>query len=333
MGFGVLVDLTKCIGCKSCVNACNQHNQLPAERFDFYVNQDARRDAYSPEPPKPFGRSIIYEERSEISADERVVTRSRDQPDLTDNLREPVRKVRGASHRPGMNANSYTVVEYHLVEQPGTAPEWHSVKRQCMHCLQPACNAACPVGALHPTPEGPVVYDAYKCIGCRYCMMACPFAVPAYQWDRVNPYIRKCTFCYDRINSAANPGGHQRETACTQACPTGTLMFGKRESLVSEAKRRQLRWPATYVDKIYGETDAGGTSWIYLSPVPFEELGFPMNIGSKAYPDYTGPVLDLVPMGVTGSGLALAGLYWLYKRKLELAGEVAPPDRKGERRE
>jgi formate dehydrogenase iron-sulfur subunit len=231
--------------------------------------------------------------------------------------------ARGLKHRPKLDARSYCIIEDHKVFEGTPDEEWMTVKRQCMHCLKPACNAACPVGALHQTPEGPVIYDSGKCIGCRYCMMACPFAVPSYDWDLAVPYIRKCTFCYDRVAEGAKVEHGQNEPACVAACPTRTLIFGDRDEMVAEAKRRQIRWPRLYTKQIFGETDAGGTRWLYLSPVPFGELGFPQNLGQRAYPDYTKVALDAVPVWITGGGLAMASLFWLWKRKHEIAEDEA----------
>lgn len=137
------------------------------------------------------------------------------------------------------------------------------IKEQCRHCLIPACASACLVGALYKKENGPVLYDATKCIGCRYCMIACPFQIPAYEHhEPIRPRVRKCTFCYDRIEAGKMP-------ACATICPTQTILFGTRDSLLDVAKKRIKSSFGKYFDHIYGEQEVGGTSWLYLSPVPF----------------------------------------------------------------
>jgi formate dehydrogenase iron-sulfur subunit len=142
------------------------------------------------------------------------------------------------------------------------------VKRQCMHCLHPACVSACTVGALRKTAEGPVVYDASKCIGCRYCQYACPFGVPAYDWDNPLGLIGKCEMCATRQAEGEAP-------ACATACPNGAIRYGKRDELLAQAHAQIQSNPGRYYRKVYGESEAGGTSVLYLSPVPFSALGFP----------------------------------------------------------
>ena len=136
-----------------------------------------------------------------------------------------------------------------------------------MHCLDPACESVCPVGALVKLPEGPVVYDDGKCIGCRYCMMACPFQVPKFEWESAVPLVRKCNFCADRQAAGLAP-------SCATTCPTGTLLFGERADLLKEAHRRIGAHPEKYYPQVYGEKIVGGTSVLYLTPVSFKELGW-----------------------------------------------------------
>jgi formate dehydrogenase iron-sulfur subunit len=151
---------------------------------------------------------------------------------------------------------------------------WVFAKRQCMHCEEPACVSACPTTAMHKQDgDGKVVWDGDKCIGCRYCQWACPWGVPMAEWDSLSPKIDKCTMCNDR---AGDP-------ACVKHCPAGALKYGDRAALLREAKERIAKHPLKYVDHIYGEHEAGGTSMLYLSPVPFEKLGFPA-IGKEPIP-------------------------------------------------
>jgi formate dehydrogenase iron-sulfur subunit len=154
------------------------------------------------------------------------------------------------------------------------------VKRQCMHCEDPACKAACFVDAFKKTEKGAVIYNAGVCVGCRYCMVACPFDIPAYEYyEPLTPRITKCTFCFDKISKE---GG---VPACVKICPTETLRFGKREELIQLAHERITNNPGRYVKQIYGEHEAGGTSWLYLSAVPFDQIGFRTDIGRTPIPN------------------------------------------------
>jgi formate dehydrogenase iron-sulfur subunit len=143
------------------------------------------------------------------------------------------------------------------------------VKIQCMHCQEPACASACIVGALAKQPNGAVSYDVTKCIGCRYCMVACPFEIPAYEYhEPITPRVMKCTFCFERISQE---GGLP---ACAAICPVEAITFGRRKTLLALAEKRIRDNPARYVDHIYGQAEVGGTSWIYISHIPFAKLGF-----------------------------------------------------------
>jgi formate dehydrogenase iron-sulfur subunit len=217
-------------------------------------------------------------------------------------------------------ANAYTVVNRF---QNPKDPDWPiTVKIQCMHCNEPACASACLVKALKKTPEGAVTYNEDVCIGCRYCMAACPFYVPAYDYSSaLEPKIAKCTLCYDRIKE----GG---VTACAEACPAEAILFGKRNELIEIARQRIRENPDTYVNHIYGEYEAGGTSWMYLSAVPFEKIGFHADVGKKPYPEYTRGFLTAVPGVLVIWPALLGGFYAFTKRKEEItAGENASRNR------
>lgn len=166
------------------------------------------------------------------------------------------------------------------------------VKRQCMHCDTPACAAACLTKAMHKTDEGPVVWRASKCLGCRYCMMACPFDVPKFEYGSVNPRILKCRMCLERLQEGEVP-------ACVENCPAEALTFGKRGELLEIARQRIYQNPDDYVSHIYGEHEAGGTNWLYISPVPFEQLGFRTDLETTAYPEFTRDFLTSVPIVLT----------------------------------
>ncbi|HXZ43518.1 MAG TPA: 4Fe-4S dicluster domain-containing protein, partial [archaeon] len=158
---------------------------------------------------------------------------------------------------PTLTAYTWTVVE-----QRNKA----FIRRMCMHCESPTCASVCPVGAFRKQPNGPVLYDASRCIGCRYCIMACPFGVPKYQWDRTVPIVQKCIMCPDRIATGKDP-------ACAAVCPTGATTFGDRDQLIREARARLVGAPHSYVPKIYGREEVGGTSVLIVSRVPFASLG------------------------------------------------------------
>ena len=234
--FGVLTDLTACVGCRSCEKACNEANKLPR-------------------PSAPFDDSSVFNEK----------------------------------RRP--DAKAYTVVNQYV--DPKDKNRFIYRKMQCNHCNEPACATACPVHAYNKTPEGPVTYNEDLCFGCRYCMTACPFYVPAYDYDSaLEPKIVKCTMCYGRVKSGGIP-------ACADACPMGALTFGKRDDLLKLAREKIAKSPDRYIDYIYGEHEAGGTSWMYLSGVPFEHLGFPANLPKRPLVEETKGFLSAVPLVFT----------------------------------
>ena len=166
------------------------------------------------------------------------------------------------------------------------------VKRQCMHCNQPACAAACPTQALLKTEEGPVVWRADKCMGCRFCMVSCPFEMPKFEYDSPIPKIQKCKLCYDRLQEGEIP-------ACASECPEEAIVFGTRRQLIEEANRRIYEEPDLYVHQIYGEFEVGGTGYLYLASKPFEKLGFRADLGTTPYPEYTKTFLYSVPIVLT----------------------------------
>ena len=163
------------------------------------------------------------------------------------------------------------------------------VKRQCMHCLEPACVAACLTRGLARTTEGPVIWREEKCMGCRFCMISCPFDTPRFEYEKPVPSLQKCDLCWDRLQQGELP-------ACVESCPAEALLFGKRDEMLMEARRRIVSNPDRYVDHIYGEHEAGGTGWLYLSSVPFEELGFRTDLDNHAYPELTLTFLYSVPV-------------------------------------
>lgn len=197
------------------------------------------------------------------------------------------------------------------------------VRHLCQHCLEPTCVSVCPVGALTKDPAGPVSYDGEKCIGCRYCLQACPFHVPRYEWSSTRPGIRKCSFCKDR-QSRGLP------TACSEACPTGATLYGGRNHLLAEGLKRIAAEPGKYVHAIYGQEEVGGTSVLYLSPVPFAQLGFDARLGRGPLPALTMRALDKAPSVLTVGGVVLAGIWWITNRREEVRAKEQPgADRPG----
>jgi len=186
------------------------------------------------------------------------------------------------------------------------------MRRLCMNCSDPACASVCPVAALRKTPEGPVIYEASRCMGCRYCMIACPFGVPKYEWNKLAPRVQKCTMCADRV-VAGQP------TACAAVCPTGATKFGDHDELLNEARRRRNENPDKYVDRIFGRFEVGGTSVLLLSSVPFEEFGYPSQITQDPLPLFTYRVLSRIPDFVPLGSMVLGGVWWITHRREEVA--------------
>jgi len=188
------------------------------------------------------------------------------------------------------------------------------VRRLCMHCQEPACASVCPVGALRKTETGPVVYDEKLCMGCRYCMAACPFGVPKYEWTSRTPRVRKCIMCADRLQEG-------KPTACSEACPTEATIFGTREDLLREAHARLRDDPDTYYPHVLGEKEVGGTSVLILAPRDFASLGYPPNLIEESLPELTYQVLSKIPMFATVGATALLGIHWIVNRRMTLAHE------------
>jgi formate dehydrogenase iron-sulfur subunit len=236
---GVLVDTTRCIGCRSCERACSVAHDLPVP--------DVEKDG--------------------------ALASVRD-----------------------MSDKQWTVVN-HFATSKGDV----FVKKQCMHCWQPACGAACLTNAMYKTREGPVIWRGNKCMGCRFCMVSCPFNVPKFEYNEWNPKIQKCSMCAERLEIGLRP-------ACVDACPTDALMFGSKRELMEVARVRIYSHPERYVHKVYGEYEVGGTGWLYLAAVPFEEIGFRTDLGTTPYPEYTRNFLYGVPLALFGMPALLLGL-------------------------
>jgi len=205
-----------------------------------------------------------------------------------------------------LNSETYTNIRY-VEQEKEDLPVWNFIKNQCLHCKSPACASVCPVEALKKTEAGPVTYTFERCIGCRYCMIACPFYIPKYEWEKAVPWVRKCTFCSDRIAAGMVP-------ACIKVCPTNTMVYGEYDDVMKEANSRIANHPGKYVNHIYGKDEAGGTSWVYLSAVPFASLGFNMNVPNRNLPDLTWAYISKIP-AVIGVVLTAGAVSWAITRR------------------
>jgi len=248
----LLIDVTRCIGCRACAQACKDSHAFP-----------------------------------------------------------------GDAEETDLSATAYTV----LLDKGDD----RYVRQLCMHCNDPSCASACPVGAFRKTALGPVTYDAGKCLGCRYCMVACPFGVPRYEWTKAVPAVRKCDLCIERLEKG-------QPTACTEACPAEATVGGTRAELIAEAHRRIRENPDTYYPRVYGEEEVGGTSVLFLSPVPFEQLGF-KQVGATPLPNLTWAALQKIPGVVSVGGGTLLGIWWITNRRQQVAAAEAAPTSARDRKE
>lgn len=251
MAKGVLVNLTKCVGCGSCTVACKLWNDMKFDDKNPTLGPTAK-----------------------------------------------------------LSAKNWTVVHFNQVEKDGE-PVYRFVKQQCLHCEDPACASACFAKALQKTKEGPVIYYPHLCVGCRYCMIACPFNIPKYEWEKTFPLVSKCQMCSTRVAKGEAP-------ACVTVCPAGVFKFGERDELLKEAKSI-IAQDSKYVKEVYGEKEAGGTSWLYISDIPFDQLGFNTTVSSTPLPTYSHNFLKYTPYVAVSWGVILTGLYHYTKRRNEIA--------------
>lgn len=186
------------------------------------------------------------------------------------------------------------------------------VRKMCMHCEAPTCASVCPVGAFHKTPEGPVIWDEERCIGCRYCIVACPFDVPKYEWESNNPKVRKCIFCYERQKEGKPP-------ACAAACPAEATMYGDRDEMLKLAHERIAEDPDSYRNGIFGEAVVGGTSMLFIGNLAPRQMGFPDDLPDTPLRQLTHVVMSKIPGAVIIGGAFLLGMNWLTRRKNEIA--------------
>jgi formate dehydrogenase iron-sulfur subunit len=202
------------------------------------------------------------------------------------------------------------------------------LRKHCRHCLQPACVEACIVGALKKTPEGPVIYDKDMCIGCRYCMVACPWEIPRYSWEDTVPYIQKCNLCYERVKDEG------KQPACVEACPVKATIFGEREDLLTEAHRRLEAEPQKYIQSVFGENEVGGTSVLCISDVPFKLCDLDKAITDVTpMPERTFKVLRHMPKVFLGVAVTMGGVWWIVERRQKLMGVSASTQKNEEKPE
>lgn len=235
---GLLFDSTLCVGCKACVAACKEVNDMPPE----FSTQEQYWDT-------PLDLS-------------------------------------------GKTLNVIKAYRHGSVEKKDSAENGYAfIKKSCMHCVDPSCVSACPVSAMLKDPKtGVVTYDKEACIGCRYCVAACPFGVPRFTYDKALPQISKCQLCVHRLKDG-------KYAACAEVCPTGATLYGTVADIKKEIARRKTLEPGTqamfprgklggpdqsypnvvgkYLDHTYGEKEFGGTQMLMLTGVPFEKLGYP----------------------------------------------------------
>jgi formate dehydrogenase iron-sulfur subunit len=190
-------------------------------------------------------------------------------------------------------------------------PDGRYVRRHCRHCNQATCVSVCLVGAMQKTPEGPVVYDKSKCMGCRYCMMACPFGIPRYDWNKSVPSVHKCTLCYERIRTGQQP-------VCTEACPEKATLFGPRDEILAGAWQRVQAEPTKYLQRIWGEKEIGGTLVFYVSDIPLDFLGWKPALAETPLPALTHAALSKVPGTIVAMGGLMTGIYWLIGRRMRM---------------
>jgi Fe-S-cluster-containing dehydrogenase component len=275
---GILYDATLCIGCKSCMVNCKIYNGAPGGAL--YLK----------------GRTVSYE----VKPDEPYWDAATDLSSKTVNVIKVNKSGTGVNKDSAENGFSF-------------------IKQHCLHCITPACVSVCPVGAFRKNPvNGVVYYVENRCIGCRYCMIACPFNIPRYEYESATPQVRKCQLCQHRYEEG-------KYSACCEFCPTGASIFGKVVDLRAEAAKRLAMKPgdeydfpvqtvdskeksrrpvSKYINHVYGMKEGGGTQYLLLAGVPFDWLGFNKNIPDSYLPDLTWAYIAKIPAVLVGVILA-----------------------------
>ncbi|MBW1884839.1 MAG: 4Fe-4S dicluster domain-containing protein [Deltaproteobacteria bacterium] len=252
----MIQDNTRCIGCRACMVACKEWNDLGADEDSNFFAGD------------------------------------------------------GYQNPRDLDEHNYTLITYR--EEPAYG-EWVFGRQLCMHCTEPACVSVCPTGALQKLANGPVELTEWRCIGCRYCIQACPFVIPKTNFDSPFPKIHKCTMCSDRLAADLEP-------ACATVCPTHAIEFGDRDDMLAESKRRIADSPGRYVPHVYGEKEAGGTNVFHLSAVPFENIGYQTGLPNEPMPDLTHKSMRFVPRIFFGLLSVFGVTAWIVRRRMRRMG-------------
>jgi formate dehydrogenase iron-sulfur subunit len=223
-----------------------------------------------------------------------------------------VYECKAANGLPDTEEKALSATAYKVVQEKAE----RFIPRQCMHCIDAACVSVCPVGAFWKDDTGAVNYSGNRCIGCRYCQLACPWKIPTFEWEKQLPLLQKCKLCSHRLAEGERP-------ACVEACPFDAMAFGTREEMLALAKKRIAENEGLYVDHIYGEHEVGGTSFMYVSDVPFDELGLRTDLPQSPLPDATWKALEKVPNIALVGGSLMYGIYWITSRRDEVKKHLA----------
>lgn len=279
----ILFDGTRCIGCRSCEEACDDENASRKRKWEDESGKEFRK------PPEG------------LSCDKWVHMSS-----------HPLPIKEGIERKP---------FDWDSAPELKDDGQYTFSRHACMHCVEPACVSACIVGALEKQENGAVIYDPHKCMGCRYCMIACPFNIPKWEWHKTLPYIRKCTMCYERQQEGKEP-------ACVENCPGNedgpALIFGRRYDLLYEAEKRIHENKDRYYPHVFGRDELGGTCVLYLMDKRLTpaEIGFAGKYKTRSIPDYAKSPQATVPYWVGGFAIMFSGLYRVIKRRDKLMREA-----------
>jgi len=173
-----LVDTYKCVGCGFCVKACKNENEIP---YDANVTR-------------------TWVERYVVTKEGKLFA------DTPKGARDGF-----TTSKIDLESGKYQDIKKEEIDKAFFVP------KLCNQCENPPCVQVCPVGATYQVPDGVVLVDRKTCIGCGYCIMACPYGVRFFH--PVHHTAEKCNFCYHRITKGM-------KTACVEACPFGARQIG-----------------------------------------------------------------------------------------------------------